>query len=126
MRGHELTLLDGEYAIWKLPPDAEVPSNIRGNFLSVTQTRDELSVVSSVEGVPSDAEVEAGWACLKVAGPLEFELTGVLASLSAPLAEAKIPIFVVSTFDTDYVLVHLENLENARRVLEAAGHNIRS
>ena len=124
MRGYELNLLDGEYAVWKLPPDAGIPSNVRGDLLSVTQTRDEMSVVSSVDSVPSDAEVEAGWTCLKVAGPLAFERTGVLASLSAPLAEAKIPIFVVSTFDTDYLLLPQKSFERARGVLEVAGHSV--
>ena len=95
-----------------------------GDFLSVTRTPDEVSVVSLVDDVPEDAEVEAGWSCLKVAGPLAFELTGVLASLSGVLANAAIPIFVVSTFDTDYLLVRTQDLARAREALEADGHQV--
>ncbi len=125
MRGFELSLLEGEYAVWKLPPGTEPGVTDGAHFLSVTRTPDEVSVVSLAEDVEEGAKVEAGWACLRVTGPLSFELTGVLAALSAPLADARIPIFVVSTFDTDYLLVPARNLEKAREVLGAAGHSIR-
>ena len=124
MKGHHLTLLDGEYAVWKAASGVDAPVTGGGDFLSVTRTPDEVSVVSLVDDVPEDAEVEAGWSCLKVAGPLAFELTGVLASLSGVLANAAIPIFVVSTFDTDYLLVRTQDLARAREVLEADGHQV--
>ncbi len=122
----ELLVLDGEYAVWKPAPGSEAPVWEGRRFLSVTRTPEELSVVSLADHVLPGAEVEAGWACLQVKGPLSFELTGVLAALSGPLAEAEIPIFVVSTFDTDYILVHGKNLDRAREVLEAAGHMVSS
>ena len=120
----ELQVLDGDYAVWKLALDSETPVWDGRHFLSVTRSQDELSVVSLAAHAPADAEVEAGWACLQVKGPLSFELTGVLAALSGPLAEAEIPIFVVSTFDTDYLLVHGQNLNRARQTLAAAGHTV--
>jgi hypothetical protein len=67
---------------------------------------------------------ERGWRCLQVAGPLDFSLTGVLASLASCLAEAKVSIFAISTYDTDYLLVQAEDLETAIRALRAAGHEI--
>jgi hypothetical protein len=66
--------------------------------------------------------VERGWAALEIVGPLDFTLTGVLASFAGPLAEARIPVFAISTFDTDYVLVKTENLDAAVRALSSAGH----
>lgn len=124
MTSLEILVLDGDYAVWKLAPDEEAPVEAGSHFLSVTRTPDELSVVSLAEHAPPGAEVEARWACLQVKGPLSFELTGVLAALSGPLAEAGIPIFVISTFDTDYFLVHTKNLPRAREALEAAGHTV--
>jgi len=97
---------------------------LEGDFVSVTGTRDEVSVVCPEDQAPEGATVEAGWRCLKVDGPLDFGLTGVLASLAVPLAEAGVSIFAVSTFDTDYVLVKAEALERAAAALETAGHRV--
>ena len=119
-----LRLMAGEYAVWKLPPDTPAPQLSNGGFSSVTRTPTELSVVSATLEVPPEVEAESGWRCLEVAGPLSFELTGVLAGLSAPLAAAGIPIFVVSTHDTDYLLVKKRDLDRARTALEHAGHRL--
>lgn len=87
-------------------------------FFSITKTEDELSIVCSAEMVPQHIQkIETGWRALKVAGPLDFGLTGVLSSLASPLAQAKISIFTISTFDTDYILIKEENLEKAMTVL---------
>lgn len=122
MKTVSLRVLEGEFAVWKLPPDSVPPAFGDAPFLSITRTAVELSVVGPAEHVPDGAFVETGWACLEVQGPLAFELTGVLAGISAPLADAGVPIFVVSTFDTDYVLVSRANLERALAALRAAGH----
>jgi hypothetical protein len=87
----------------------------------MTRTEDELSIVSSTRDVPPGVDAEMGWRCLKVEGPLAFEMTGVLAALSAPLATAEIPIFVVSTYDTDYLLVKAADLEKACTTLRDDG-----
>jgi len=94
------------------------------DFLSITRTADELSIVSLIDAVPAGAPAETGWRCLQVVGPLSFELTGVVASLSVPLAEARVPIFVVSTYDTDYLLIRSHDLDRACATLRDAGHVI--
>jgi hypothetical protein len=119
-----LTLLPGEFSVWRLAADAPQPAFEPGSFLSMTRTDDELSIVSLTTDVPSGARTEAGWRCLKVEGPLAFEMTGVLAALSAPLAKAEIPIFVVSTYDTDYLLVKASDLDKACTTLQGEGYVI--
>ena len=74
--------------------------------------------------VPSDVRRQGGWRCLAVRGPLAFEMTGVLASLASPLAAAEVPIFALSTYDTDYLLVPGERLGEALAALAAAGHRL--
>lgn len=126
-----LTLLPGTYAICRLAPDAPEPAWARlsaagDDFRSVTQTAAELSVVCPQSAVPDDVTAERGWRCLRLEGP--FDLTsaiGVLAAVAGPLAEAGVGIFAVSTYDTDYVLVHQPNLDRAVAALRAAGHTIR-
>lgn len=87
------------------------------NFFSITKTHEELSIVCPENCVPPDVKVEKGWGCFKVEGPLDFGLTGILSSLTKPLAQAQISIFALSTFDTDYIMVKKENLEKAKTVL---------
>lgn len=117
-----LDLLPGEYSVWRLAAGAPLPSIETGGILSVTRTPAELSIVSLSSEVSPDAKAESGWRCLKVQGPLAFEMTGVLAALSAPLAREEIPIFVVSTYDTDYLLVKAADLERASAILKDEGH----
>lgn len=81
-------------------------------------------MVCPEEAVPAEVRGERGWRCLAVRGPLAFELTGVLASLAAPLAAAGVPIFALSTFDTDYLLIPGARLETALDVLHTAGHRL--
>jgi len=119
-----LVVLLGEFSVWRLAADAPLPSLQPGNFLSITRTDDELSIVSASANVPVEADAETGWSCLLVEGPLAFEMTGVLAGLSAPLARAGVPIFVVSTYDTDYLLVKAVDLEKACLALQGEGHVI--
>lgn len=87
------------------------------DFFSMTKTQDELSVVCAEDKVPQGVKVEKGWRCLKVEGPLDFGLTGILSSLAQPLAEAKISIFAISTYDTDYIMIKKENLQKAVAIL---------
>lgn len=120
-----LTLLGDNYSVCRLGPEAEIPPwALAGDFFSLTRTKDELSLVCSQELVPPGVQCEKGWRCIMVKGPLDFSLTGILASLAAPLAEAGISIFAISTFDTDYLLVKAENLERAVLKLKEAGHVI--
>lgn len=93
----------------------------------MVRTRDELSIVctedvGTKDRLPDGVSAERGWVALKLEGPFPFSMTGVLASFVQPLAEAQIPIFAISTFDTDYVLIRREHMKRAVAALEAAGH----
>lgn len=125
--GLELRLLDGALAVARLDAGAAQPDWVTagaGQLLAVVRTPNELSVVCRQGAVPLDVRAERGWRALEVAGPLEFALTGVLASLAVPLAAAGVPIFALSTFDTDYVLVREERLDDAVGALRDAGHEV--
>jgi uncharacterized protein len=120
-----LHILPGTFAICRLDPDAAVPPSISaGGVVSVTRTPAELSIVCEQDAVPEGVRCETGWKCLAVEGPLAFSETGVLASVAGPLADAGVSIFAMSTFDTDYVLVHGSQLPRATGVLDAAGHQV--
>ena len=120
-----LSLLPDKLAICRLPPGAVVPIWASGgDFLSITRTNDELSIVCAEAGVPAAVKSDRGWRCLKVGGPLDLALTGVLASLANPLAEAHINIFALSTYDTDYLLVKDEQLAHSIDVLIQSGHRV--
>lgn len=121
----ELLLLDDLLAVCKLDPAVDLPSwATSGDFSSITRTHDEISVVCPEEAVPADVRAEKGWRCFRVAGAMDFSVVGVLASMTAPLAEAKIGIFAISTFDTDYLLVKEDDLVRTIEVLRASGHSL--
>ena len=119
-----LAVLEGSFSVCRLPGDAPVPTAVDGPFWSLVRTRDEVSVVCPVGSEPADARIEAPWKVFVVEGQLDFGLTGVLAALATPLAEANVSIFAISTYDTDYVLVHAAALERAVEALRAAGHTV--
>ena len=122
-----LQVLLDRLAICHLSPDEPVPQRPEGaRFWSVTCTNKETSVVLPERSVPAQWVAEKGWRCLKVIGPLDFDLAGVLASLAVPLAEAGVSIFAISTYDTDYVLVREDDLEEAKRALREWGHSVRN
>ena len=118
-------LKSGPYAIVRLAPNAVVPEwATRGEFTSVTRTADELSVVCLTEHLPAEISSPHRWNCLKLEGPFPFSQTGVLLSFIRPLSENGIPIFAISTYDTDYVLVQEEFTRSALDVLHQAGHEL--
>ncbi len=125
-RALTLSILLDTFAVCRLASNAPIPSWVttRG-LVSITRTRGELSIVCAQRDVPVDIRCERDWRALKVDGTLDFTLTGVLAALAAPLADAGISIFAISTFDTDYLLVKETNLPCAIQVLSAAGHKIK-
>lgn len=121
----QLQALPDTYAIVRLHPGSELPDWVdKGPFRSVTRTDNEVSVVCRDHDVPEGESAERGWRVLELLGPLDFSLTGVVASLVDPLSRAEIPIFVISTFETDYVLVREGDLEDAIEALELAGHEV--
>jgi uncharacterized protein len=120
-----LTLLADPLVICRLAPDAAIPAwATAGRFFSITRAPDELSIVCAEAAVPEGVKCEFGWRAFKVAGPLDFALTGVLLSIAKPLADAGVSIFALSTFLTDHVLVKQDCLDGAVRALEAAGHRV--
>lgn len=122
----ELQFLPGSFAVAKFRPNHEVPmALLQADFFALTKTDEELSLVCRTEDLPPGGEVEAGWVCLKVLGPLDFALTGILAGLAKVLAEAEISIFAISTFDTDYLLVEEANKTQATAALQSAGYLVR-
>jgi hypothetical protein len=121
----ELVLLKEHLAVCRLPAGADVPGwAVAGEFVSVTRTSDELSVVCGEAEVPEGVQADRGWRALRVAGTLELSLVGVLASLANALAGAGVSLFAVSTFDTDYLLVRGHDLERATAALRADGHAV--
>jgi hypothetical protein len=128
MASMNIVSVPGSYAVCRLAPEASLPSWILDcepkEFLSITRTEDELSILCLEKRVPEGTVVEKTWAVLKVQGPLDFALTGILSALAQPLAVAGISIFAVSTYDTDYLLVKTEALEGAKKVLTDAGNKV--
>jgi uncharacterized protein len=121
----KLTLSPYIFAVCRLEANSEIPSwSIRGSFFSLSKSEDELSLVCEQVHVPSSIKSERDWRLFKVEGPLDFSLTGVLASIADPLARAKVSIFAISTFDTDYILIRDSALETAIEKLKSAGFSI--
>jgi hypothetical protein len=120
-----LVPVEGTYAVCRLGPDAVWPEwATGGRFTSVTRTGDEVSVVCEQGVVPPGVRCEAGWRCLRVAGTLPFAAVGILDGLVGPLAAAGISVFVVSTFDTDYLLLQGGDLERAILALRQHVHTV--
>lgn len=125
--GLALEALAATHAVCRLGPAEAAPEwavASPGALLSLTRGADELSIVCAEAVVPAEIERSGDWRALRVAGTLEHGLTGILVSLAAPLAEAGIPIFAISTFETDYLLVPGSDLERATEALTAAGHSV--
>lgn len=120
-----LAVLKDTFAICRLEPKSAIPAwAVNSTFSSITRTPEELSIVCRESDVPEGFSCETGWRCLQVEGPLDFALTGILASLATTLAEAGIAIFAISAFSTDYILVKQGDLTRAVQALTEAGHVI--
>lgn len=125
MKRLTVDLRQGEYVLSRLPAEAGLPAwPVPGEFVSVTRTGDEISMVTPAEHAPAGAKLDGGWRLLTVRGPLEFTLTGIMASLAGSLAAAGVPLFAVSTFDTDHILVKQTDLDRAVLALREAGHEV--
>ncbi len=122
-----LLVLKEKYCIMKMSDkEADLEWLESSKWHSITKTDDELSVICPENEVPEkiNAKTECGWSCFKIEGTLEFSLTGILSGILDILAEAKISILSLSTFNTDYVLVKSNNFKKAVNVLFAAGYKI--
>ena len=121
-----LKVLPPELSIVRRASSAGVPwwAARSETFLSFTRTSEETSLVCESHVVPEGLEAQRGYRALRVDGPLPLDATGILASLAVPLADAGVPIFVIATFDTDYILVPEARLSVAIEVLQGAGHDV--
>lgn len=120
-----MTVLDNRYAVCRLEAGDKVPDwAYTSDWCSVTKTFDEVSIVVEEGVVPTGVMVERNWRIMKVVGPLDFDMVGILARLSKTLADAGVSIFAVSTYDTDYVFVKESMLTTAVKVLGENGIRI--
>ncbi len=120
-----MSVLAGNFGVCRLDSGSGIPEwALESDFYSISKTSDELSIVCPEADVPGNVICERGWKGLKVEGPLDFGLTGILAGISAVLAGKEVSIFALSTYDTDYILVRKKNLETAVEALEEAGYVI--
>ncbi len=121
-----ISILPDILAICRLDKDAGIPDwAVASPFFSLTRSAEDLSVVCPQIQVPEGIQRDGGWRCLKVEGPLDLSATGVLASLTRPLAQEGISVFAISTYDTDYLLIKQKDLEKAVMVLAENGHQIK-
>jgi hypothetical protein len=121
-----LILLKGIYSVCKFPPDSVPPVWIYASeFYSVTRTSEELSVVTCLSCPPDEGIIcDNGWRILKIKGPLDLSLTGILAELSRLFSENSIPVFTISTYDTDFILLKEADVEHGIKALEESGHSV--
>jgi uncharacterized protein len=124
-RSYVIHRLPDPIAVVRLDPQSEIPRWAwNGSLAAVIRTPEELTIVCDQSAVPGDLTSELDWVAFRLEGPLPFTMTGVLASLLNPLASQLIPVFVVSTFDTDYILVKADYAQRAKEALQAEGHHI--
>ncbi len=116
----KLELLKKDYAVCRLQ-SKQLPD---GEFMSLTVSGGEISLVCEEERVPDGCVVERGWCGLRVCGALDFSLIGILAGLTDALARADVSVFAMSTYDTDYLFVKKIRLETAVQALKTAGYEI--
>lgn len=119
-----IRLLPDLLAVARLSPDQALPGWARGPFRSVTWTEDELSIICNDDAVPEGVQAERGWRAMKVQGPIPFDAIGIAASMVSPLAAARISVFFIATYDTDYLMVKNDLLADAIDALRRAGHDI--
>jgi uncharacterized protein len=118
-------LIPGRLAVVRLDPGSDVSSwSSTGSLSAVVRTPDELTIVCDQMVVPEHLRAERDWVALMVEGSLPFSMTGVLSTLLEPLAADLIPVFVLSTFDTDYILVKADQSARALEVLRHDGHRM--
>ncbi|MDF3000122.1 MAG: amino acid-binding protein [Bacillota bacterium] len=121
----ELKIIDADFSVCQIKDIKAV--DFSKEYVFVGKTDEELSLVCSTDSVPQECiAAEDGWRAFRVQGVLDFSLVGILSKLSSILADSGISIFAVSTFNTDYILVKKERLEEAARILERNGFEVLS
>lgn len=113
-----MKLLKEKYGVCRLDKTESIPEwSKNSSFFSITKSEDELSIVCFEDTIPGDVKCEKDWRVLKIEGPLDFSLVGILSSISTILAQNRISIFAISTFDTDYILVKNKDVDTAIEAL---------
>ncbi len=113
-----MKLLKEKYGVCRLDKKEHIPNwGVDGEFYSITKTEDELSIVCLEDNIPGKIQCEKEWRVLKIEGPLDFSLVGILAAISNLMAKNSISIFAISTYDTDYILVKEKDIDKAIMVL---------
>ena len=121
-----LKLLKEKYGVCRLEAKADIPAWVlKGDFYSITKTEDELSIVCLEENLQGELKCERDWRILKIEGPLDFSLVGILSKISTLMADNKISIFAISTYDTDYILIKEKDIENAIDILNKDIYDIK-
>ena len=123
----DLIILKDTYTIYKFKSSSKTPRWIENSeFYSVTKTKDELSIVCKQMEVklPAGGVVDKNWRMIKIIGPLDLSLTGIIAEISSVLAMSGIPVFTISTYHTDYFMVKEENLDKAIVALKDNGYKM--
>jgi len=121
MRLREIT---GEYAIARLDAGDAIPAWARGAFVSITRTHGELSIVCDESAMPEGVAADRLWRCLEIEGPIPLDKIGIAAAITTVLADAAVSVFLIATYDTDYVLVKEQKMERAVAALRSAGHEV--
>lgn len=120
---YKFKIINDLYSVCKLNPNSNIPSWVNTNeFYSITKTEDELSILCVQQNIPNNIECEKNWKVLKINSKLDFSLVGVISQISKLLAENSISIFVISTFDTDYICIKEKDLAKAVEILKQAGN----
>jgi hypothetical protein len=123
MKSLKFSIIEGHFTIHRLKPGSAIPKGVTASpFYSISGSAEELTIVAPDVVWMESEKADPDWSCLKVNGPLDFDEIGILSGITTALAKAEISVFAVSTFDTDYILVKHEKLQQAKEVLSAEGH----
>jgi len=119
-------VLEKKYAIYKFSHETDLPDWVySSDFYSITRTKDELSVVAvQIEDIPAEIPYNSAWRILKIAGPLALSITGIIADIADIFKNYNIPIFTISTYDTDYIMIKEKDLDSGLNALRKNGHNV--
>ncbi len=121
----KLSLLKDKYGICTLPATTPIPDwALMQSLISITRTKEELTIVCRQDIIPSQCKCDLNWRCFKVDGTFDLNQTGVISSISSPLADAGISIYVISTYNTDYFMVQEDKVNQTISVLSNSGHSI--
>ena len=121
----KLTLLKDKYGICALPNTAQIPEwALMQSLISITRTKEELTIVCQQDLIPSQYQSDLNWRCFRVDGTFDLNQIGVISSISLPLTQAGISIYVISTYNTDYFLVQEEKVKQTISVLSDSGYSI--